>query len=457
MRHPPVCSVVPSRARAATFSKPVQAIAALAAALAAVPRPVAAQDAAVYGPQAGPAPEASRPQVPAALPAALVAAVDQAISDNPQVLARRAALAVNEADLDAAKWLRYPSLTAEALAATRGSNAADADGLALNVALEQPLWAGGTIDGQIDAARSSRDAGVNGLREVRQAIMLGVIGAYFDVLAAMARIGALQAGLADHRDLVASIERRVAREVSPLADLTLARSRTTQLEIELSAAEEAAARSRLRLRELVGFDPETPAFPDPAIFDAVPPEPVAVQDMLDCTPTLERLRNEIAATEAEVRTAKGALYPRLLLQLSQNELTGARAAVVVRAQTGNGLSRFSAIDRAEARVSEAIARLGGGDREIRAQLGNEFVALRSNVMQASSGAIASTAAADLQASYQRQFVAGRRSWFDVLNAAREVTSARITEGAARVNAAASATRILALTCRWAPSGLSNGW
>jgi adhesin transport system outer membrane protein len=41
----------------------------------------------------------------------------------------------------------------------------------------------------------------------------------------------------------------------------------------------------------------------------------------------------------------------------------------------------------------------------------------------------------------------------VLNAARELVSARISESDARVNAAANATRILALSCRWRPAGL----
>jgi adhesin transport system outer membrane protein len=193
--------------------------------------------------------------------------------------------------------------------------------------------------------------------------------------------------------------------------------------------------------------------PDAAIFDAVPPEPVALDEMTGCAPSLGRLRGEIASAEAEVKTAKGALWPQLLLQLSQNELTGARAALVLRAQTGNGLSRFSAIDRAKARVDQTMAQLGAADREIRARLGNEYVSLRSNRAQAEAGIDASLAAADLQASYQRQFVAGRRSWLDVLNAARELVSARISESDARVNAAANATRILALSCRWRPAGL----
>jgi len=410
-------------------------------------------DDAAYGPPAGPVQRAAAADLPAGVPPALARTADAALADNPQVIASRAALAVSQADLEAAQWTRYPSLSAEALAATRGSNVADADGLALNVALEQPLWAGGAIDGQIDAARSLRDAGAEALREARVNVLLGIVEAWFGVLRADQRARAIDVGLADHRALVASIERRVAQQVSPLADLTLARSRTTQLEIELAATREAGANALLRLHALAGDGLELPVMPDAAIYGAIPPERAAFDEMVACAPVIGRLRNQIASAEAEVRGAKGALFPQVLLQLSQNELTGARAAVVVRARTGNGLARFSAIDRAKARVDQTIAQLGAADRELRAQLGNDYVSLRSSRAQAEAGAMASAAAADLQASYQRQFVAGRRSWLDVLNAAREVTSARIGESDARVSAAAGATRILALSCRWRPAGL----
>ena len=57
-----------------------------------------------------------------------------------------------------------------------------------------------------------------------------------------------------------------------------------------------------------------------------------------------------------------------------------------------------------------MAQMAGIDRELRARLANEYVSLRSNRAQAEAGAQASAAAAELQASYQRQFVAGRPSW-----------------------------------------------
>ena len=387
------------------------------------------------------------------IPAPLADAVQRALDQSPLVLARLAELAALEADLDGTERLRYPNLTAEVLATTGGSNVADADGLAVNLALEQPLWAGGAITGQIDAARSTRNVGASALREARQGLLLAVIDAWYEALLAFERVRVIDAGLADYRTLMLSIERRVAQQVSPYADLTLAQSRLTQLEVQRMTSQERGEAAMLRLTELVGMAVDRPVLPDLDIADGVPPEAIAVDEMLACAPSLDRLRGEIDVAEARARTARGSLFPQLLLQLSQNEITGARAALVLRAQTGNGLNLLSAVDSAEARIDAAVAELGQNDREVRRRVRAEYVTLRSGQLRRESGELAQQAASDLQASYQRQFVAGRRSWLDVLNAAREVTDAQVSASDAQVLTAASATRILALTCRWRPVGV----
>ena len=408
---------------------------------------------ATYGPAAPQDAAREGEPAPQAIPDILVDAVNQSLSQNPSVLAGLAEVAALQSDLRAAKWQRYPNLSAEVLATTGGSSIADADGLAVNLALEQPIWAGGGIGSRIDAARFSRDVGENALREVRFNILLGIVQSYFDALLAFERVRVLEEGLAEHRQLVERIERRVAQEVSPLADLTLARSRLTQLEVEMTTAQEIGQSAMLRLAEFVGEPVPRPVFPDGAIMDGLPAQQVAVQDMLACSPSLDRLESQISVAEANVRSARSALFPQLLLQLSQNELTGARAAIVLRAQTGNGLSRFASVDSARSRVDQAVAELGQADREVRTRLDSEYIVLRSSRQREEAGRLAADAASDLLASYQRQFVAGRRSWLDVLNAAREVTSAQVAESDARVNMVASATRILALSCRWRPAGL----
>ncbi|MGB3165558.1 MAG: TolC family protein, partial [Alteraurantiacibacter sp.] len=139
-----------------------------------------------------------------------------------------------------------------------------------------------------------------------------------------------------------------------------------------------------------------------------------------------------------------------LLQLSQNEITGARAAVVLRSQFGPGLSQLSTVEASDARITRAIAEFGESERTLREQLRRDYVLVRASERRIEAGVLAADAADDIIASYQRQFIAGRRSWLDVMNAVREAANARLSESDARVGAAAATARVLALTCRWQP-------
>ncbi|NQZ48244.1 MAG: TolC family protein [Erythrobacter sp.] len=426
------------------------------------PEPTATQDvretpAAPNGPATDPMDNPGPPADPSgaalSIPSPLSDAVEIALAQNPSVLAQLAELAALNSDLEVAQWQRFPNLSAEVLATTGGSNAADADGLAVNLALEQPIWAGGGIGARIDAARINRDVGRTAIREVRFNILNAVISAYYEALLSFERARVIEAGLVEMRALVVSIERRVAQQVSPLADLTLAQSRLTQLEIELSSANQQGENALVRLEQLVGAPVENVIFPAAGLTDNLPPEALALMEMVNCSPALERRQGEVDLAEAQVDTVRSDILPQVLLQLSQSELTGSRAALVLRMQTGNGLSNFAATDSARARVDRAIAELGEADREVRAQLRSQYVDLRSNQRRDETGTIAVDAADSLLLSYERQFVAGRRSWLDVLNAAREKVSTRIALSDARVSVANSATRILALSCRWRPEGI----
>ncbi|WAT17713.1 TolC family protein [Aurantiacibacter sp. MUD11] len=410
------------------------------------------QDAEVdsYGP---PAVEVATVEpAPLAIPQPLNLAANSAVATHPFVDVAEAEATALGSDLRGARWLYYPSLSVEALAATRGSSFADQDGLTLNAAIEQPLWSGGRIDGQVDRARASLRAGQQRVGEAQTDIVLQVVQAYYDFVLADQRQSVLEASLAEHRELLDAIGRRVAQEVSPRADLTLGQSRTAQVELDLALAGEARDSALVRLSELTGGLEVEPVMPPVSTVDILPPENLALAEALGCSPSLAALSQLVAVAEADRDIAEAQLWPQVLLQLSQNEITGARAAIVLRSQFGNGLSQLAAIDSADARIQRAFAEFGNEERMLREQLRRDYVLVRAARARIESAVFAADAAAEIIASYRRQFIAGRRSWLDVMNATREATNARLSESEARVNAVAGAARILSLTCRWDPEG-----
>lgn len=405
---------------------------------------------AIYGPPAPVDASGARPPAPPGIPEPLSAAALLAARNHPAVLAAEAEADALSADLRGARAGYYPRLTVEALAATSGSSFADRDGLALNAVVEQPLWAGGRIDGQVARARAGRDAGADRVRAAQRRMLLQTVDAYESYLLADHRLAVLQASLAQHQTLLASIGRRVAQEISPLVDLTLGRSRAAQVEIDIAAARELRDNAQLRLFELTGSAEVRPVAPSPAIIAMLPGEDVALADALACDPDLGALGHAIEMAAADSDIARAQVWPQLLAQLSQNEITGARAALVVRMQLGNGVSQLAAIEGTEARQLRALAQFGEAERQAREQLRRDYIMVRAFDARIAAGELTANAAEELVASYQRQFVAGRRSWLDVMNGVREAASARMAEGDARIMTGMGVIRILARTCRWQP-------
>ncbi|MDF1835715.1 MAG: TolC family protein [Alteraurantiacibacter sp. bin_em_oilr2.035] len=411
----------------------------------------AANAAQAYGPPAIAA-ELARAPSPVAIPDPLDLAAALAAATHPLVDASEAEAEALGSEYRGARWLRYPSLSVEALAATEGSSFADQDGLALNAIIEQPVWTGGRISGQIDRARSTLRAGEDRVTEAQRNIVLRVVEAYYDLVRSHERFAVIDASLEEHGTLLGSIGRRVEQQVSPAADLTLGRSRTAQVELERALADEGRSSARVRLLELTGGVAIEPVLPPSSVADILPTEELALAEALACSPSLAALTDLIDVAEADKDIARSQLWPQLLLQLSQNEITGARAAIVLRAQMGNGLSQFTAIDTSNARIQRALAEFGDAERQLREQLRRDYVLVRASRARVEAGVMAADTAAQIIESYRRQFIAGRRSWLDVMNATREATSARLSEMDARVAAAQGTARILALTCRWRPFG-----
>lgn len=388
--------------------------------------------------------------LPIAIPDSLHEAASIAVSTHPVVEGVQAEADALASELRGARSGYYPRLSVEALAATSGSSFADRDGLALNATLEQPIWAGGRIDGEVARSNANLTAGRYGVNDSRRQIAMQVVSAYYDLARATQREQVLTDSLNQHRELMASIGRRVDQEVSPRIDLTLGQSRTAQVELDLATNAELKETASNQLAELTGNAPIAPMLPPPSVVETLPPEEIALAEAMACDPGLAALAKRILAAEARSDIARAQLWPQLLLQLSQNEITGARAAIVLRLQLGNGVSQLAAIDSSDARVKVALAELGEAQRRLREQLRREYIQVRAARARVDAGALASDTADAIIESYKRQFIAGRRTWLDVMNAVREAGNARISENDARVMAAMGSARILSMTCRWVP-------
>jgi adhesin transport system outer membrane protein len=372
--------------------------------------------------------------------------IGRAVETHPSIAAALASARAAGADVRASKWQRFPSFSVEGLLVDQPGNATQAQAV-----VDQPLWTGGRISGSINRASARENAALAAYDEAVVSIALSTAQAYYEVHRWRERGAILSRSLEQHNQMVATMERRYAQEVSPLSDLELARSRALQIEQQIyqARAQEGAASSRLR--ELVG-DPflaigDVPSIPQtwPVFAD----EDITAQ-VLAYSPALKRLRFDAQAVDAEARIARASILPQLSGQYSYSDNFGHRVGLVLKAQSDGGFSRFAAADAARERVQASELQIAAGERQLRDQT---FALLReyeSATARLAGSQAASGSAQRVMESYMRQFTSGRRTWLDVMNAVREATSAETDVLEARISAQSSLTRVLLLSGQWAP-------
>jgi outer membrane protein, adhesin transport system len=163
------------------------------------------------------------------------------------------------------------------------------------------------------------------------------------------------------------------------------------------------------------------------------------------SPTLRKLQYEIELANAVIDVKRSAYKPQLLLRLERqagaNLVADSRAMLVLQAQPGAGLAAFNGVDSAVAKRESATLALESAQRDVMQRVTldwDDYVNSRARLRDAMQ---ASDISSDVFDSYARQYVIGRKSWIDVLNAVRETVQAQYTVDDARAQTASAAMRL----------------
>ncbi len=370
---------------------------------------------------------------------------------HPAVAGRRADQAAAQANREAAGWQRFPTPSVELGShAIGGSSDSSLNGSTRAIRLDQPLWTGGRIDAGIDAADHRLQASGAAIDEVRLELRIKVANAANEALRQQDRVRVAQGHVAQLDRLLGMIRRRVAQEVSASADLNLAQSRMLASVNDVNAARQALRTALVQLEQLVG-QPVQRVLPNPG-DEAGPGENRAVLlgRTLDISPRLKRLRSEADQAEANVRVRRAVLSPAVLLRLENvkgDALVGPgvgstnRALLVMQWQTGAGLSALSGVSEARSQAEAARQARETALRDVTQQFESDWAqwtdaSVRLDVARRIQGT-----AAEVADSYSRQYVAGRKSWLDMMNSVREVEQAELASVDVRYEAQAAALRL----------------
>lgn len=372
-------------------------------------------------------------------------AVDDALARHPLLAVSAAARAAAGYQREAAEWGRYPTVTADIAPGT-------ARNTTYLLRIDQPLWAGGRIQGQIDVARAGEAATAIDEREARRLLSEQTAVAYMGWLGAQERLHIAVEGRGVFERLLSYVQRRQVAGAAALSDVSVAVARLALAgaQREQLASELERARAELQLLVVGPLGEGEPiAVPD---FTVVGAQDVEAAYLVNST-AIDRRRAEIDAARAAELVARGQMYPTLSLRLerlqqsnpSAQQPNDSRAMLALQFAPGAGLSAGASSKAAESRVRAAEEQVRVDELDVRLRARSQWEEHRSAKRQQTELRPQIEALQSTADSYMRQFEAGRRGWIDVLNIQREALDARLALSRVDTQHHQSALRLMANT------------
>jgi adhesin transport system outer membrane protein len=356
---------------------------------------------------------------------------------NPALRSQAQLVQASQAEIRGANWQFFPtpSVSVEQVNASQNDSSYNSkDGRVLTLRLQQPLWTGGRLTAGVGRAEAGMAAAQAQMEETRQQLALRTIQAWGEWKAGQQKLAALRGSVQTHQRLVALIQRRIDGGVSALADEVLAQGRLEQTMADAMAAQSQLTAALAKLESLTGqrvADEQVGAYSVSAV------EPVGqLAPLLDNawmnSPTAMKLRAQVRQQELDVEIRKAQLLPEVYARAEHQQgsftsfgpSSANRFFIGLSATPGAGLSALSGVDAAVARLQSFQSELDATRRSLIEQVSLEHVSALTQAQRRVSlrSGLSSTQA--MVDSWDRQFLAGRKTWVEVMNAARELAQAQ---------------------------------
>lgn len=362
--------------------------------------------------------------------------IQSALSHHPALRAQSGMQDAAKAGIEGAKWQYWPTPSIGVERANTRDPAYRGDNTVTTLRLQQPLWTGGRLDGNLSKAEAQALAARADLEATRQQLALRVIQAWSEATAAQGKVVAYAQSRDVHARLLGLVERRTREGASAQADIDLARSRLDGTDADLATAHAQRDTALDKLRLLTGRPVAAGELGDintthsPAIAASLADQLAAARAQ---SPQIAKARAQSQVAQAEVAVAKSALSPEVYLRAERQygnfSLPGQdpqnRIFIGLTSAFGAGLSSLSGVDAARARQLAAEEDIQTQQLALDEQVQGDAVLARTAEARRRSLERARASAGDVSASWERQFLAGRKQWQDLMNAAREQTQADV--------------------------------
>ncbi len=344
-------------------------------------------------------------------------------TSHPQLEQQSRLVDESSALIESAGWQKYPNLSFDYGTSDKSSRYSSAT-------LSLPVYDGGVSSIDSDIQISEKAAREARLKRVEHDLLMTSVYSFFGAIRAKRSTEITHESLAALSDMRASAERRVKADVSPAADLHYLDSQIALQRLKLSDFRRDRALALSQLREASGKDLGGFALSYKVKEITSAPSELVAAAYLNSATRIE-IESKIRKASLERDKRRATIKPRVSLNYKKQFLDPLVRAdseqlyLSVNFSTGRGFSYSSEVAAGNMRLAavrdEAAAFKRTSVREVEGKLINlERLALQIPALK-----MAVEARTNMVSSYSRLFIAGTRSWLDLLNAQKEKYQAEI--------------------------------
>ena len=362
--------------------------------------------------------------------------IAESFAKNPSILSKQNAITSSTYSVDGARWQYFPT------PALRAEND-DAGEKVVTFSLQQPLWAGGKIDATYDKTQIQTQIAKMNLDETKESLALLITQNIYTLLSSYGKVlvyaDALKR-LEEHKNM---ITRRINEGASPDSELLLINARLSQAQTDYSMSLALQNRTLVTLEQLLAKKVDIEEFREilPKELNRLDLASKYINNdlitkVIEVNPSLEKYSQQLKAQGYEIDIKKAVLYPTVYAKYEKNWFdennntnTGRNDSLFkigVEYLPGAGLSSLSAIDSAKADLLTLSRDKENLELELKQKINSELSDYEFTYNRYNNYTLAVESNQQTQESYKRLFVAGKRSWLDVLNAERELINAQIS-------------------------------
>jgi adhesin transport system outer membrane protein len=361
--------------------------------------------------------------------------LQESLQSHPVVLTQQRQIEVSQFDKKVAQqqYLPTPSVSLEQASASAQDPSYRGDKQVQIYRLQQPVWTGGRISAGVDKAQAGIQLADANLSDAKLQISYKVLQTWSEWSSALHKTQAISEALKELDQLDQALKRRIVEGVAAPTEQVLTESRIHQTRAQLELMNAQIRISRARLEQLIGR-----AMPVDFNPQSLAPYPVESSQQIQINalpnfPAYQKIQAQIKNQEAELQERKADLYPEIYLRVEHQrgnytypDLPSInRVFFGLSSRLGAGLTTSYQIDTLRKQRDVLDADHENVQRNLHEQIDSDWIQLNATQSRLPSLKKSLDSAKLTFVAWNRQHLAGRKSWMEVMNTIREMLQAEL--------------------------------